>query len=124
MANYEQVRVSLAHDDLTSAEQLAAKMAREFGDWIPLHSYVRLIADSDSLESARKALAKLSEEASRLADRHAEYLILRCPTDCPENCRSNEFGSWLQIDTLLAIPLWERLARIVAREFIENLPDS
>jgi hypothetical protein len=102
LTNYEQVRVSLAHDDLTSAERLAANMAREFGDWVPVSSYVRLIANSDSLESARKGFARLSEEAIRLADRHPEYLILRCPTDCPEkcvNCRSNEFGSWVQIET-------------------------
>jgi hypothetical protein len=107
LANYEQVRVSLAHDDLPTAEGLAAKMVREFGDWVPVSSYVRLIANSDSLESARKAFARLSEEAIRLADHHPEYLILRCPTDCPEKCvkrRSNEFGSWVQIDTVVGNP--------------------
>ena len=107
LKNYEEVRVSLANDDLTTAERLAAKMAREFGDWVPVSSSVQLIANSDSLESARKAFAKLSEEAIRLADRHPEYLILRCPTDCPENCvncRSNEFGSWVQIDPLVGNP--------------------
>ena len=107
LTDYEEVRVSLAHDDLTTAERLAAKMAREFGDWVPVSSSVQLIANSDSLESARKAFAKLSQEAIRLADRHPEYLILRCPTDCPENCvncRSNEFGSWVQIDPLVGNP--------------------
>ena len=58
LTNYEEVRVSLAHDDLTTAERLAAKMAREFGDWVPVSSSVQLIANSDSLESARKAFAK------------------------------------------------------------------
>ena len=52
LTNYEEVRVSLAHDDLTTAERLAAKMAREFGDWVPVSSSVQLLADSDSLESA------------------------------------------------------------------------
>jgi hypothetical protein len=107
LKNYEEVRVSLAHDDLTTAERLAANMAREFGNWVSVSSSFQLIANSDSLESARKAFAKLSEEAIRLADRHPEYLILRCPTDCPENClncRSNEFGSWVQIDTLVGNP--------------------
>jgi hypothetical protein len=67
----------------------------------------QLIADSDSRESARKAFAQLSQEAIRLPDRHPEYLILRCPTDCPEkctNCRSNEFGSWVQIDAAVGNP--------------------
>ena len=107
LKNYEELRVSLVQDDLTTAERLAAKMAREFGDWVPVSSSVQLIAKSDSLESARKAFAKLSQEAIRLADRHPEYLILRCPTDCPENCvncRSNEFGSWVQIDPLVGNP--------------------
>jgi len=107
LTNDEEVRVSLVHDDLTTAERLAAKMAREFGDWISVCSSVQFIADSDSLESARKAFAQLGQEAIRLADRHPEYLILRCPTDCPEkcaNCRSNEFGSWVQIDTLVGNP--------------------
>ena len=107
LKNYEELRVSLVQDDLTTAERLAAKMALEFGDWVPVSSSVQLIAKSDSLESARKAFAKLSQEAIRLANRHPEYLILRCPTDCPENCvncRSNEFGSWVQIDTLVGNP--------------------
>jgi hypothetical protein len=76
-------------------------------NWISVSSSVQLIADSDSLESARKAFAQLSQEAIRLADRHPEYLILRCPTDCPDkcaNCRSNEFGSWVQIDTAVGNP--------------------
>jgi hypothetical protein len=54
LTNYEEVRVSLARDDLTTAEQLAAKMARE-SDWMTVSSSVQLIADSDSLESARIA---------------------------------------------------------------------
>jgi hypothetical protein len=102
--NYEEVRISLAHDDLTTAERLAAKMTREFGDWVSVSSSVQLLANSDSLESARKAFAKLSQEAIRLAERHSEYLILRRPSDCPEkcvNCRSNQFGSWVRIDTLV-----------------------
>ena len=107
LTNYEQVRISLAHDDLTTAEGLAAKMAREFGDWISVSSSVQLIANSDSLKSARKAFARLSQEAIRLTDRHPEYLIPGCPTDCPEkcaNCRSNESGSWVQIDTAVGNP--------------------
>ena len=44
LTNYEEVRVSLSHDDLPTAERLAAKMAREFGDWVPVSSSVQLIA--------------------------------------------------------------------------------
>jgi hypothetical protein len=40
LKNYEEVRISLAHDDLTTAERLAEKMAREFGDWVPVSSSV------------------------------------------------------------------------------------
>jgi hypothetical protein len=107
LMNYEEVRVSLVRGDLATAERIAAQITREFGDWVPVSSPVRFIANSDSLESARKAFAKLSQEAIRLAERHLEYVILRCPTDCPEkcaNCRSNEFGSWVQIDTLVGNP--------------------
>src|SRR5262245_59083625 len=107
LANYEELRISLAHDDLTIAEQLAAKMSQQFGDWVPVSSSVQLIANSDSLESARRAFAKLSQEAIRIANHHSEYLILQCPTDCPEkcvNCRSNEFGSWVQIDPSVGNP--------------------
>jgi hypothetical protein len=42
------------HNDLATAEQLAAQMTREFGDWVPVSSPVQLIPNSDSLESARK----------------------------------------------------------------------
>jgi hypothetical protein len=40
LKNYEEVRIPLAHDDLTTAERLAEKMAREFGDWVPVSSSV------------------------------------------------------------------------------------
>ena len=80
LMNYEEVRISLAHDDLATAQRMSAQMAREFGDWPPVSSSVQLISNSDSLESARKAFVKLSEEAIRLAVRYTEYLILRCPT--------------------------------------------
>jgi hypothetical protein len=53
LTNYEEVRVSLARDDLTTAEQLAAQMTREFGDWVPVSSPVQLVPNSDSLEWAR-----------------------------------------------------------------------
>jgi hypothetical protein len=107
LMNYEEVRISLAHDDLSSAQRISVKMTHEFGDWASVSSPLQLISNSDSLESARKAFAKLSEEAIRLAEHHTEYLILRCPTDCPEkcvNCRSNEFGSWVQVDTVVGNP--------------------
>jgi hypothetical protein len=81
LTSYEEVRVSLAHDDLTRAQRLATKMSQEFGDWVPVSSSVQLIANSDSLESARRAFAKLSQEAIRKANGHSEYLILQCPTD-------------------------------------------
>ena len=78
LANYEEVRISLAHDDLTSARRMSAKMLEQFRDWAPVYSSVQLISNSDSLESAREAFATLSEEAIRLVSRHGEYQILRC----------------------------------------------
>jgi hypothetical protein len=88
-------------------------MMREFSDWSAVSSAVQLISNSDSLESARKAFATLSEEAIRLADHHQEYLIVRCPPDCPEkcvNCRSNEFGSWVQLDAVIENPFMGTLS--------------
>ena len=41
LINNEEMRISLAHDDLTTAEQIAAKMAREFGDWVAVSSSVQ-----------------------------------------------------------------------------------
>jgi len=107
LANYEEVRISLAHDDLASARRISAKMLEEFRDWAPVYSSVQLISNSDSLESAREAFATLSQEAIRLASRHGEYQILRCPPDCPEkcrNCRSNDFGSWIQVNPVVGNP--------------------
>ena len=70
LTNYEEVRVSLAHDDLATAKWISAKMMREFSDWLAVSSSVQLISNSGSLELARKAFATLSEEAIRLADHH------------------------------------------------------
>jgi hypothetical protein len=70
LANYEELRISLAHDDLATAQRISAKMMREFNDWSAVSSSVQLISNSGSLELARKAFATLSEEAIRLADHH------------------------------------------------------
>jgi hypothetical protein len=113
LTNYEELRISLAHDDLASAQRISAKMMQEFSDWSAVSSAVQLISNSGSLESGRKAFATLSEEAIRLADHRQEYLIVRCPPDCPEkcvNCRSNEFGSWVQLDTVIGNPFMGTLS--------------
>ena len=87
LMDYETVQISLSHDDLSSAQRIAEKMAREFGDWAAVFSSVQAISNSDPLESARRAFATLSQEAIRLADHHTEYLILRCPTDLSRKVR-------------------------------------
>ena len=113
LTNHEELRISLAHDDLGTAQRISAKMMREFSDWSAVSSAVQLISNSDSLESARKAFATLSEEAIRLVDHHQEYLIVRCRPDCPEkcvNCRSNEFGSWVQMDAVIGNPFMGTLS--------------
>ena len=40
LTNYEEIRVSLAHDDLNRAERLAAKMSQEFR-WLGTGVFIR-----------------------------------------------------------------------------------
>src|SRR6516164_9755554 len=81
LMNYEELRISLAHDDLATAQRISAKMMREFSDWSAVSSAVQLISNSGSLESARKAFATLSEEAVHLADRSSEPSRSNSPRD-------------------------------------------
>jgi hypothetical protein len=103
----EKKETPLTHDAglfIRICDEAQRTLAREFGDWVPVSSSVQLI--STVIHSNWHEKRSLNS-AIRLADRHQEYLILRCPTDCPENCvncRSNEFGSWVQIDHLVGNP--------------------
>ena len=40
LTNYEQLRISLAHDDLATAHRISAKMVREFSDWSVKNEWV------------------------------------------------------------------------------------
>ena len=68
LAGYEQVRAALAADDLNAAQK-AATVLNETGS---------AIAKSNSLEMARAAFAKLSEEAVKLAGGQPGYYVLHC----------------------------------------------
>jgi hypothetical protein len=68
LAGYEQVRAALAADDLIAARKAATALS-ETGS---------AIAKSSSLEEARAAFAKLSEEAVKLAGGQPGYYVLHC----------------------------------------------
>ena len=40
LSNYEELRISLAHDDLATAQRISAKMVREFSDWSVKNEWV------------------------------------------------------------------------------------
>ena len=68
LISYEEMRISLAHDDLTKLERIAAR-------WLENSAIAyRCLHPSNSLQIVihSNRNAKLSEEAIRLAERHKE----------------------------------------------------
>jgi hypothetical protein len=59
-------------------------------------------------------LASLSKEAIRLAHRQPGYFIMRCTMDgCQapcSDCRSNDYGSWVQMSTSIGNPFMGKLS--------------
>jgi hypothetical protein len=65
LTDYEEVHVSWRTMTSILPSDSPQRWLENFGDWMPVSSSVQLISKSDSLESARKAFAKLSQEAVR-----------------------------------------------------------
>jgi len=68
LAGYEQIRAALAKDDLSAAQKAAAALA-DAGT---------AVAKSQSLDQARAAFAKLSDQAIHLAAGQSSLHVLHC----------------------------------------------
>jgi hypothetical protein len=68
LTGYEEVRAALAADDLNSAQKAAATLTEKGS----------AIVKSKSLDEARAAFEKLSEEAVKLASGQPGYYVLHC----------------------------------------------
>ena len=69
LASYEKIRAALAADNLKDAKAAAADLKDDGA----------AIANSDSIITARKEFAKLSDRAIRLAKGQTGYYVVNCP---------------------------------------------
>lgn len=87
LAGYETIRAALATDDLDGAKTAAAALSE-----LPAAAQ---LAKADSLNSARVAFKKLSNQAVRLAKGQAGYYVAHCPM---------AGSDWVQTTTKLSNP--------------------
>ena len=71
LANYEGIRAALATDNLEDAKRSAANMGES--------SAAVQLSKATSLNAAREAFKKLSEQAVQLAKGRDEYYVVNCP---------------------------------------------
>jgi hypothetical protein len=87
LSGYENVRAALAADDLAAAKTAAATL-----DGLPAAAQ---LAKADSLNSARVAFKKLSDQAVQLAKGQAGYYVAHCPM---------AGSGWVQTTTRISNP--------------------
>jgi hypothetical protein len=86
LQSYEQIRKSLADDDLAGAKLAAEK--------IPGNSSAALIAKGTDIESVRRDFALLSKLAVKLAHGRPGYFIFHCPETKLSN---DDWAHWVQL---------------------------
>lgn len=80
LAAYDKVHHALVADDLTGAKKAA-------GD---LGASGKEVADSKSLEEARKAFTKVSTEAEKFAAGQSGYYVMHCPMKNADWVQTND----------------------------------
>jgi hypothetical protein len=85
LSAYEKVHQALVADDLTGAQEAAADLGPSGAD----------LTKSKSLEEARNAFAKVSDEAAKLAAGQPGYYVMHCPMVKKD---------WVQISDKVANP--------------------
>ncbi len=102
LRGYEEIRSSLANDDLIEARKAASHLSEKCEDRPFVLSPVSKLIKAPSLEESRVAFKALSVEAVKLAASQPGYFILECrkTLGCPEPCMKcpmDEFGKWVQV---------------------------
>ncbi len=85
LAAYDKVHHALVADDLASAKKAAADLGGSGKE----------VADSKSLDQARKAFTKVSTEAEKMAAGQSGYYVMHCPM---------KNADWVQTDEKIANP--------------------
>ena len=99
--SYEAIRTALAHDDLRGAKSAAALLAQRPDTRRCFAVAAKAIADSESLDGARRGFVNFSQTAVDLTQHRFGFFIMHCATvGCPEpcvNCPMGSFGPWVQV---------------------------
>lgn len=80
LSSYEKVRHALVADDLAGAKQAAADLGAAGTE----------VANSKSLDEARKAFTKTSAEAEKLAEGQSGYYVMHCPMKKADWVQTND----------------------------------
>ncbi|MEO8351740.1 MAG: hypothetical protein ABI680_08410 [Chthoniobacteraceae bacterium] len=101
LRDYDGIRAALFRDDLSVARKASEVFVQTHGDASPFTPHAITLSKAPTLDAARIAFSQMSEEATKLAYKHSEFIMMgcsmdQCPVECP-HCRMNEYANWVQV---------------------------
>lgn len=108
LRDYDGIRAALFRDELLAAKEAAIAFVQTYGTQNPFSEHAASLSKATSLDLARAAFSRMSEEATKLAYRHSEYFAIGCSMElCPVECspcRMGEYANWVQLQPEIENP--------------------
>ena len=108
LRDYDAIRAALHHDDLAAAKSASAAFAQNHATAHPFTEHASALSKATSLDLARSAFSRMSEEATKLVHKNRDYFILGCSMDlCPVKCspcHMKQYANWVQLQPQIENP--------------------
>lgn len=100
LRDYDGIRAALHRDDLATAKNAGAAFVQTHAAPNSFTEHASALSKATSLDLARSAFSRLSEEATQLVHKNRDYFILGCSMDrCPVKCspcHMKQYADWVQ----------------------------
>lgn len=108
LRDYDGIRAALHHDDLPAAKNAGAAFVQTHAAPNSFTEHANALSKATSLDLARRAFSRMSEEATQLVHKNRDYFILGCSMDlCPVKCspcHMKQYANWVQLQPQIENP--------------------
>ena len=108
LRDYDGIRAALHRDDLAAARNAGAIFVQTHAAPNSFTEHANALSTATSLDLARSAFSRMSEEATQLVHKNRDYFILGCSMDlCPVKCspcHMKQYADWVQLQPQIENP--------------------
>ena len=108
LRDYDHIRAALHLDDLSAAKNASAIFVQTHAAPKSITEHAKTLSTANSLDMARSAFSRISEEATKLVHKNRSYFILGCSMDrCPVKCspcHMKQYANWVQVQPQVENP--------------------